>query len=98
MANFQLGFELAVSKSLIPNDTRLPNLRVNGNIKALQMTLSDRKIQSLTDIILSLPLPPPSLVDHATQVTKALKLQVLWWKSLNRDASGVGILSRLSVS
>ncbi|KAI6653358.1 Vacuolar protein sorting-associated protein 13C-like [Oopsacas minuta] len=62
------GFELAVSKSLIPNDTRLPNLKVNGIIKALELTLSDRKIQSLTEIILSLPLPPPSLIDHATQV------------------------------
>jgi vacuolar protein sorting-associated protein 13A/C len=61
------SLELGLKKSLLPNDTRLPNLKVEGELPALTLSVSDKKLKQLLQVVQSLPLPPPSLAQQNMQ-------------------------------
>ncbi|XP_065832345.1 intermembrane lipid transfer protein VPS13A-like isoform X1 [Oscarella lobularis] len=52
-----LGLELTLRKSIVPNDTRLPEVTLAAVLPAIEFSLSDKKIQTMIKIAESLPLP-----------------------------------------
>ncbi|XP_062515201.1 intermembrane lipid transfer protein VPS13C-like isoform X4 [Corticium candelabrum] len=49
--------DVVLMKSVVPDDTRLPKVKLSGDLPLLQITVSDRKIERLIELVLSLPLP-----------------------------------------
>uniref|UniRef100_A0A3B3ZUH9 Uncharacterized protein n=1 Tax=Periophthalmus magnuspinnatus TaxID=409849 RepID=A0A3B3ZUH9_9GOBI len=52
-----MDFSLQLAKSMVDNDARMAKFKVSGELPLLHVKISDQKIQSLFDLVDSIPLP-----------------------------------------
>ncbi|XP_064645587.1 intermembrane lipid transfer protein VPS13C-like isoform X5 [Lineus longissimus] len=54
-----MSLDLNIHKSIIPNDTRMPKIKIGGELPLLSVNISDRRLEELLVLALSIPLPEP---------------------------------------
>ncbi|XP_052360766.1 intermembrane lipid transfer protein VPS13C-like, partial [Oncorhynchus keta] len=52
-----MDFSLQLAKCMVEKDTRMPRLKVSGELPLLHVKISDQKIQGVLDLVNSIPLP-----------------------------------------
>ncbi|XP_072321339.1 intermembrane lipid transfer protein VPS13C isoform X2 [Eucyclogobius newberryi] len=52
-----MDFSLQLAKSMVDNDARMPKFKVSGELPLLHVKISDQKIQSVFELVDSIPLP-----------------------------------------
>uniref|UniRef100_A0AAV2LMA9 Vacuolar protein sorting 13 homolog C n=1 Tax=Knipowitschia caucasica TaxID=637954 RepID=A0AAV2LMA9_KNICA len=90
-----MDIRLQLGKSMVDNDARMPKFKISGELPLLHVKISDLKIQSVFQLIDSIPLPTPgSAASSPTEKVpslaesrpKALNLQSALLPALETDS------------